>query len=36
MQVQSGSGGSLRYSTENYEEIQLLFDMLRAGWIIPE
>lgn len=36
LQVQSGSGGSLRYSTENYEEIKLFFDMLRAGWIIPE
>ena len=36
LQAQSGSGGSLRYSTDNYEEIQLFFDMLRAGWIIPE
>ena len=36
LQVRSGSGGSLKYSTENYEEIQLFFDMLRAGWKIPE
>ena len=36
LQVRSASCGSLRYSTENYEEIQLFFDMLRAGWIIPE
>lgn len=36
LQVQSGSGGSLKYSKENYEEIKLFFDMLRAGWVIPE
>lgn len=36
LKVQSGSGGSLRYSTENYVEIKLFFDMLHAGWIIPE
>ena len=34
--MRSGSGGSLKYSTQNYEEIQLFFDMLRAGWEIPE
>ena len=36
LQVQGGSGGSLKYSEENYEVIKLFFDMLRAGWIIPE
>lgn len=36
LQVQGGSGGSLKYSTENYEVTRLFFDMLRAGWIIPE
>ena len=36
LQVRSGSGGPLKYSTENYEAIKLFFDMLRAGWIIPE
>ncbi|MCH5273503.1 MAG: hypothetical protein J1E35_07500 [Lachnospiraceae bacterium] len=36
LRVQQGSSGSLRYSKENYEEIQLFLDMLRAGWIIPE
>ena len=36
LQVRSGSAGPLRHSTENYEEIQLFLDMLRAGWIIPE
>lgn len=36
LQVRSGSGGSLKYVTENYEVIKLFFDMLHAGWIIPE
>ena len=36
LQVRSGSGAPLRHSMENYEEIELFFDMLRAGWIIPE
>ena len=36
LQVRSASSGPLKYSTENYEEIQMFFDMLRAGWIIPE
>lgn len=36
LQVRSGTGGSLKYSKENYGEIQIFFDMLRAGWMIPE
>ena len=36
LQVRSGSGGALKYNTENYETIQVFFDMLRAGWIIPD
>lgn len=36
LQVQGGSAGSLKYSIENYEVIKLFFDMLRAGWIVPE
>ena len=36
LQVRSGSGGSLKYDTENYETIQVFFDMLRAGWKIPD
>ena len=36
LQVQGGSGGSLRYSTDDYEVIKLFFDFLCAGWVIPE
>lgn len=36
LQVLGGTGGSLKYSKENYREIQIFFDMLRAGWMIPE
>lgn len=36
LQVRGGTGGSLKYSKENYGEIKLFFDMLRAGWTIPE
>ena len=36
LQVRSGSAGALKYDTENYETIQVFFDMLRAGWKIPE
>ena len=36
LQVRSGSGGSLKYDTDNYETIQVFFNMLSAGWQIPE
>ena len=36
LQVQGGSGSPLQHSMENYEHIQLFFDMLHAGWIIPD
>ena len=36
LRVRGGTGGSLKYSKENYGEIKLFFDMLHAGWIIPE
>ena len=36
LQVRSGSGGSLKYDTDNYETIQVFFNMLDAGWQIPE
>lgn len=34
--VQGGISRPLQYSSENYEIIQLFFDMMSAGWIIPE
>lgn len=36
LQVQGSSGTPLRYSAENYVEIELFFDMFRAGWIVPD
>lgn len=36
LQVQGGQGGTLEYSTEDYGTIQLFFDMMSAGWTIPE
>lgn len=36
LEVRSGSGGSLKYSTQDYESIQLFLDMLRAGWVLPD
>ncbi len=36
LQVQGGQGGSLEFSTEDYGLIQVFFDMMSAGWTIPE
>ena len=36
LQVQGGIGGSLKYSSEDYGTIQLFFDMMDAGWTVPE
>lgn len=36
LQVQGGTGGSLTYSSDDYKTIQLFFDMMSAGWVIPE
>lgn len=36
LQVQGGTGGSLKYSSEDYGAIQLFFDMMSAGWTVPE
>lgn len=36
LQVQGGQGGPLEYSTDDYGLIQVLFDMMSAGWTIPE
>lgn len=36
LQVQGGQGGSLEYSTDDYGTIQVFFDMMSAGWVIPE
>lgn len=36
LSVESGSGGSLKYSEEDYGTIRLFFDMIDAGWEIPE
>lgn len=36
LQVQGGQGGSLEFSTEDYGLIQVFFDMMSAGWVIPE
>ena len=36
LQTQGGQGGSLTYSSEDYGTIQLFFDMMSAGWTIPE
>lgn len=36
LQVQGGTGSPLGHSIENYEQVQLFFDMLHAGWEIPE
>lgn len=35
-QIQSGSGGPLRYSENDYGMIQLFFEMMNAGWTVPE
>ncbi len=34
-QVQSGCGSPLRYLSGSYAEIQIFFDMMRAGWTAP-
>lgn len=36
LQTQGGTGGCLKYSTDDYSVIQLFFDMMGAGWIVPE
>ena len=36
LQVRSGSGSALHHSMPNYEAMQVFFDMLGAGWSIPE
>ncbi len=36
LQVQGGMGGSLEYSSEDYGTVQLFFDMMSAGWTVPE
>ena len=36
LQVQGGQGGPLEYSTDDYGLIQVLFDMMSAGWTVPE
>ncbi len=36
LKVQGGFGGCLKYSLNNYGEIQIFFDMINAGWVIPE
>lgn len=36
LRVQGGSGGPLEYSLPDYGIIQLFFDMMSAGWVIPE
>ena len=36
LQVQGGQGGTLEFSTEDYGLIQVFFDMMSAGWTIPE
>lgn len=34
--VRSGSCGSLRYSLYDYGMVQLFYDMMGAGWVIPD
>lgn len=36
LQVQGGTGGPLKFSSEDYAAIQLFFDMMNAGWTVPE
>ena len=36
MQTQGGCGGPLMYSKDDYGTIQLFFDMMSAGWEVPE
>lgn len=36
LQVQGGTGGPLKYSLNDYGELQLFLDMMSAGWTIPE
>lgn len=36
LQVQGGMSGSLEYSSEDYETIQLFLDMMSAGWVVPK
>lgn len=36
LEVRSGSSSSLKYSTQDFEAIQLFLDMLRAGWVLPD
>lgn len=36
LQVQGGTGEPLLHSSDNYGVIQLFFDMMSAGWYIPE
>ncbi len=36
LRLQSGSGGCLAFSSEDYGTIQIFLDMMSAGWLIPE
>lgn len=36
LQVQSGSGGPIKYSADDYGMIQLFFEMINSGWTAPE
>ena len=36
LRIQGGSSSPLKCSSRNYGEIQLFFDMMSAGWSIPE
>lgn len=36
LEVQGGTGGPLAFSSGDYGVLQLFFDMMSAGWIIPE
>ena len=36
LKTQGGMGAPLKYSLEDYGTIQLFFDMMNAGWTIPE
>lgn len=36
LEIQGGSSTGFQYLLESYGEIQLFFDMMQAGWTIPE
>ncbi|MDE7334234.1 MAG: hypothetical protein K2O16_18800 [Lachnospiraceae bacterium] len=36
MQVQGATGNPLKYSTGDYGTVQLFFDMMSAGWQVPD